>query len=56
MPFGYRLMIVVPAVSYWPEFYYDVLLGGKYFRVIDKMHERYGMWALRTLAYIIRSA
>jgi hypothetical protein len=30
------------ALSYWPEFYYDVLLGGRYFRVIDDMHLKYG--------------
>jgi len=30
------------ALSYWPEFYYDVLLGGRYFLVIDEMHRKYG--------------
>ncbi|SPQ21598.1 081fbd33-2ec6-4db0-aec7-cd1a12f98c00 [Thermothielavioides terrestris] len=30
------------ALSYWPEFYYDVLLGGQYFRVIEDMHRKYG--------------
>ena len=30
------------AVSYLPEFYYDVIKGGRYFTVILRMHERYG--------------
>lgn len=29
-------------MSYWPEFYYDVVLGGQYFRVIDDLHRKYG--------------
>lgn len=30
------------AASYLPEFYYEVLLGGKWFRAIDAVHEKYG--------------
>ncbi|KAI1131766.1 cytochrome P450 [Nemania abortiva] len=30
------------AFSYWYEAYYNALLGGKYFRVIDELHRRYG--------------
>lgn len=30
------------AVSYLPEFYYDVIKGGRYFTVILQMHEQYG--------------
>ncbi|KAK4184563.1 cytochrome P450 [Podospora australis] len=30
------------AISYWPEFYYDVILGGQYFKVIDELHAQYG--------------
>ncbi|KAL5003669.1 cytochrome P450 [Aspergillus recurvatus] len=30
------------ALSFWPEFYYDVVQRGQYFRQIDKMHQTYG--------------
>lgn len=30
-------------MSTWPEFYYDVVLGGQYFKKISEMHEKYGM-------------
>ncbi|KAM7203059.1 P-loop containing nucleoside triphosphate hydrolase protein [Rhypophila sp. PSN 637] len=30
------------AASHLPEFYYGVLLGGKLFRAIDAVHEKYG--------------
>ncbi|KAI8943078.1 hypothetical protein NX059_001110 [Plenodomus lindquistii] len=30
------------AVSYVPEFYYDAILGGQYFKKIVQMHETYG--------------
>ncbi|KAH0383204.1 MFS general substrate transporter, partial [Aureobasidium melanogenum] len=30
------------ACTYWPEIYFDVLLGGQFFRAIDAMHARYG--------------
>lgn len=33
------------AVTFWYEFYYDVIQRGQYFRQIEKMHQRYG-WAL----------
>lgn len=26
----------------WPEFWYDAVLGGKYFHVITEMHKKYG--------------
>ncbi|KAL4819367.1 hypothetical protein BDW67DRAFT_182313 [Aspergillus spinulosporus] len=31
------------ALSFWPEFYYDVVQRGQYFRQIDKMHQKYGL-------------
>jgi hypothetical protein len=30
------------ALTFWNEFYYDVLLGGKYTFKIAEYHERYG--------------
>jgi cytochrome P450 len=30
------------AASFWYEFYYDIVLGGKYFRKIKSLHEEYG--------------
>ncbi|KAF2029215.1 cytochrome P450 [Setomelanomma holmii] len=30
------------AASYWVEFYYDVIKGGRYFSVIAQMHDKYG--------------
>ncbi|KAL4990946.1 cytochrome P450 [Aspergillus falconensis] len=30
------------ALSFWPEFYHDVIERGQYFRRIDKMHQKYG--------------
>ncbi|KAL6229443.1 hypothetical protein BDW75DRAFT_245730 [Aspergillus navahoensis] len=30
------------ALSFWPEFYFDVIQRGQYFRRIDKMHQKYG--------------
>ncbi|EQB51421.1 hypothetical protein CGLO_09036 [Colletotrichum gloeosporioides Cg-14] len=30
------------AVTYWYEIYYDVVLGGQYYRKIGQMHEKYG--------------
>ncbi|OAA57314.1 Cytochrome P450 [Cordyceps fumosorosea ARSEF 2679] len=30
------------ALTYWYEIYYDVWLGGQYFRKVKQMHERYG--------------
>jgi hypothetical protein len=30
------------AASFWYEFYYDIILGGKYFRKIKNLHEEYG--------------
>jgi hypothetical protein len=29
-------------VTYWYEIYYDVWLGGQYFKKIAEMHEKYG--------------
>jgi hypothetical protein len=31
------------AATYWYEIYYDVWLGGQYFKKIAEMHERYGI-------------
>ncbi|KAL4938472.1 hypothetical protein BDV06DRAFT_215067 [Aspergillus oleicola] len=30
------------ALTFWYEFYYDVIKRGQYFREIEKMHQRYG--------------
>ncbi|KAH7011077.1 cytochrome P450 [Ilyonectria destructans] len=30
------------AVSFWYEIYYDVVLGGKFYRKIGEMHQKYG--------------
>ncbi|KAL2868567.1 cytochrome P450 [Aspergillus lucknowensis] len=30
------------AVTFWNEFYYDVIQRGQYFRQIEKMHQQYG--------------
>lgn len=30
------------AASYLPEFYHDVILGGRYTHAIKRMHEEYG--------------
>ncbi|KAH8178655.1 cytochrome p450 domain-containing protein [Sarocladium implicatum] len=30
------------AATYWPEFYHDVILFGRYTREIERMHMRYG--------------
>ncbi|KAK4243558.1 cytochrome P450 [Corynascus novoguineensis] len=30
------------AITYWYETYYEVYKGGQYFRMIDKMHAKYG--------------
>ncbi|KAL4880998.1 cytochrome P450 [Aspergillus karnatakaensis] len=32
----------IAAVTLWYEFYHDVVRRGQYFRVIEKMHKRYG--------------
>ena len=32
----------VAAATYWYEFYYDWLKGGKYIFVIEEMHKQYG--------------
>lgn len=29
-------------MTYWYEIYYEVFLGGKYFRRMDEMHKEYG--------------
>lgn len=31
------------AATYWPEFYHDVILFGRYTRQIEKMHRKYGL-------------
>lgn len=30
-------------MTWWYEFYYDVVLGGQYFKRIKQLHTRYGM-------------
>ena len=32
-------------MTYWYEIYYEVFLGGKYFRRMNEMHRIYGMCA-----------
>lgn len=29
-------------LSFWPEFYHDVVKRGQYFREIDRLHSQYG--------------
>lgn len=38
------------AATYWYEFYYDVVYkgGGQYFRELEAMHQKYGMWIRKT--------
>ena len=31
------------AVTFWYEFYYDVIKGGQYVYEIERMHKEYGM-------------
>jgi hypothetical protein len=31
------------AVSYFPEMYYDMIKGGRYWTVVVQMHENYGV-------------
>ena len=33
----------IAALSFWYEFYYDVIKRGKYTWEIEKMHQRYGI-------------
>ncbi|KAF2639839.1 cytochrome P450 monooxygenase [Massarina eburnea CBS 473.64] len=32
----------IAAATYWYEFYYDIILGGKYIWKLQELHERYG--------------
>ena len=32
------------ALTFWNEFYYDVVLGGKYTFKLAEYHDRYGSW------------
>lgn len=34
------------AISYLPEFYYDVIRRGMYMWEIERMHQKYGMYNL----------
>jgi hypothetical protein len=36
------------ALSFWYEFYYDVILQGRYTWKIKELHERYGKTQMRT--------
>lgn len=35
------------AVTFWYEFYFDVVKGGQYVYEIEKMHKQYGKFALK---------
>lgn len=37
------------ALTYWYEFYYDVVKDGQYLFHIDKLHKRYGRWSAQSL-------
>lgn len=37
------------AVTYWYEFYYDVVKDGQYIFQIAKLHKRYGWWSAQFL-------
>ncbi|KAJ8124653.1 hypothetical protein O1611_g8987 [Lasiodiplodia mahajangana] len=34
--------VELSSITYWPEVYYDVIQGGKFFLAIDEMHRKYG--------------
>lgn len=43
------------AVTFWYEFYYDVVKGGAYVYEIEKMHVEYGEFALKaSLSTLLR--
>lgn len=42
-PLAWKQNLTIAACTYWPEIYYDVFLGGQFFRAIDDMHAEYGM-------------
>lgn len=37
------------ALTYWYEFYYDVVKDGQYIFQIEKLHKRYGRWSAQFL-------
>ena len=37
------------ALTYWYEFYYDVVKDGQYLFQIEKLHKRYGRWTTQLL-------
>lgn len=37
------------ALTFWYEFYFDVIKGGQYIWEIEKMHDKYGILTSRTL-------
>lgn len=37
------------ALTYWYEFYYDVVKDGRYIFQIEKLHKRYGRWSAQFL-------
>lgn len=39
----------VAALTFWYEFYYDVVLKGQYTRKIQQLHEQYGMYIVRLI-------
>jgi hypothetical protein len=39
----------LPALTGWYEFYYECILGGRYFEEILRMHEQYGIHASHLL-------
>ena len=39
------------ALTFWYEFYFDVVRGGAYVWEIKKMHEEYGKFSWRPLRY-----
>ncbi|KAI4851222.1 MFS general substrate transporter [Aureobasidium sp. EXF-8845] len=41
-PLAWKHNLTIAACTYWPEIYYDVFLGGQFFKAIDDMHARYG--------------
>lgn len=37
------------ALTYWYEFYYDVVKDGQYIFQIEKLHKCYGRWSAKFL-------
>lgn len=41
------------ALTFWYEFYYDVLKGGAYVYEVEKMHRELGTWHRRHVSHFL---